>query len=173
MKNPVLHEISDFVVEHCKKDKILLCNVDNINNIILLITPRFITVVLFQIHTFIGKEKFRQVLESDDINSVLKSPIIKSRKKRRKRSSWATGVIKKAKKPVKNADEAENEQPEEPQKDQIHAIESAPRSGILVKSEEPMDTSVVEGPNLESLEDSRVQVKHMKFILRMLLFLAS
>ena len=101
-------------------------------------------------------------MESDDINSVLKSPIIKSRKKRRKRSSWATGVIKKAKKPVKNADEAENEQPEEPQKDQIHAIESAPRSGILVKSEEPMDTSVVEGPNLEpgtGLEDSRVQVK--------------
>ena len=99
-------------------------------------------------------------MESDDINSVLKSPIIKSRKKRRKRSSWATGVIKKAKKPVKNADEAEIEQPEEPQKDQIPAIESAPK-GILVKSEEPMDTSVVEGPNLEpgGLEDSRVQVK--------------
>ena len=104
-------------------------------------------------------------MESDDINSVLKSPIIKSRKKRRKRSSWATGVIKKAKKPVKNAEENENEQNEEPQKGEMLAIEP-PSNGILVKSEEKteeaMDTSVVEGPNLEpsGLEDSRVQVNN-------------
>ena len=103
-------------------------------------------------------------MESDDINSVLKSPIIKSRKKRRKRSSWATGVIKKAKKPVKNAEENENEHNEEPQKGEILAIEPS-SNGILVKSEEKpeeqMDTSMVEGPNLEpsGLEDSRVQVK--------------
>ena len=107
-------------------------------------------------------------MESDDINSVLKSPIIKSRKKRRKRSSWATGVIKKAKKPVKNAEEVETEPNEEPQKE-ILAVEAAP-NGILVKAgdkaEEQMDTSVVEGPVLDpnGLEDSRVQVKNANII---------
>ena len=123
-------------------------------------------------------------MESDDINSVLKSPIIKSRKKRRKRSSWATGVIKKAKKPVKNSEEVENEPNEEPQEN-ILSLEAAP-NGILVKDEdkveEQMDTSVVEGPILDpnGLEDSRVQVKNVKnfkyffvFILRTSLFLAS
>ena len=123
-------------------------------------------------------------MESDDINSVLKSPIIKSRKKRRKRSSWATGVIKKAKKPVKNAEEVETEPNEEPQKE-ILAVEAAP-NGILVKAgdkaEEQMDTSVVEGPVLDpnGLEDSRVQVKNANiiffvciFILQKLLFLVS
>jgi len=107
-------------------------------------------------------------LESDDINSVLKSPIIKSRKKRRKRSSWATGVIKKAKKPVKNSEEVENEPNEEPQEN-ILSLEAAP-NGILVKDEdkveEQMDTSVVEGPVLDpnGLEDSRVQVKTSRIL---------
>jgi len=128
-------------------------------------------VTLQKIHTFIGKEKFRQVLESDDINSVLKSPIIKSKKKRRKRSSWATGVIKKAKKPVKNAEEAENEPNEELQKENL-AIKEPQNENLAVeeplndslmkaedKVEEQMDTSVVEGPVLEpnGFEDSRVQ----------------
>ena len=105
-------------------------------------------------------------MESDDINSVLKSPIIKSRKKRRKRSSWATGVIKKAKKPVKNPEEVEIEPNEEPQ-NEILSIEAVP-NGILVKpedkAEEQMDTSVVEGPVLDpnGLEDSRVQVKTLR-----------
>ena len=46
----------------------------------------------------------RNINETDDINSILKSPLIKSRKKRRKRSSWASGVIKKRKQTTRNTD---------------------------------------------------------------------
>ena len=57
----------------------------------------------------------RSVIETDDINSVLKSPSVKSRKKqkKRKRSSWASGVIKKTRRKTDETTKDEHNEEEE------------------------------------------------------------
>ena len=64
----------------------------------------------------------RNTNETDDINSILKSPCIKARKKRRKRSSWASGVIKKAKRATTPRNGTDNENGENVKSDEEEQV---------------------------------------------------
>jgi hypothetical protein len=58
---------------------------------------------------WVSNDELRNVAETDDINSVLKSPTVKKKQKKRKRSSWASGVIKKPKRKIEEINSKENE----------------------------------------------------------------
>ena len=67
-------------------------------------------------------DRMRNTNETDDINSILKSPCIKARKKRRKRSSWASGVIKKAKRASTPRNGTDNENTENAKSDEEEQV---------------------------------------------------
>jgi len=115
----------------------------------------------------------RNVAETDDINSVLKSPTVKKKQKKRKRSSWASGVIKKPKRKIEEINSKENEIENEIESTNINStaanntqIETELEDQIKTKNGPAMAMAPLKTPEING-EDSQLQVG---FIIRLDLF---
>ena len=95
----------------------------------------------------------RATNDSDDINSILKSPCIKAqqRKKRRKRSSWASGVIKKTKRSSEKKDEDQEKVEEEVEEktEQLSIEMTNETSNDSNKENQPQSPEITTTPVIE------------------------